>query len=246
MSNSTAANNRRFRLRLPPAEAQVALGLTAALLNLCVVQFADFGLLHILLVVVFFAIGLLGQRAWAIYLMLAVITFLLYFLGVSFFKTELSKLRLSDLQAAFVLMMLAGACFRHLETGRYLKVFHPDVELGQTSESSPGFEFPSLLGGRWWAIPMSIFLAFVLLSIFPFEKQMLRNLEIKPFAHRVIFLTLFLFFGWFVCRALVEMIVRLRMDACQADVHCRSLIAKEMWQDSYPIEKRMGKLRSRE
>ncbi len=246
MSNLTTNNANRFRLRLTPADAQVALGLGAALLGVCAVQFENFNLLHLLLMVVFFAAGILGKRAWAICFMFATFIFLKYFLVESHLKSEFYQLRFPDFQTALILILLAAACFRYLESSRFLQIHYPKVKLGEDPKSDMQFEFPSLLGGRWWAIPLAMFLASTLLSIFPFEKPLFAQFELKPLASRLVFLTLFLFFAWFVCRAVTGIFIRWRMESPQADVHCRSLIAKELWNDVYPIERRRAKNQSHE
>jgi len=246
MSNIEQNDTKRFRLRLPPVESQIALGFGAALLGLCAVQFQSFTLLHLFLMATLFAAGIWGKRVWAIHLMLATYITLKYFIGKSYLEFENLRLTPEDLLTSLVLTLLAAACFRHLETSRLLHAFYPNAELGKSTLGKKKYEFPSLLGGRWWAIPVAIISAWILLSVVPSEGQLFAQLRLKPLASRLIFLTLFLFFAWFVCRAVIGIFIRWRMDPSQADVQCRSLIAKELWKDVFSIEQRRAKIQSRE
>ena len=233
-----------FRFRLPPAESQIVLGIGAGLLLVCAVQFKSFGFFQMLLMMAFFAIGIIWQRAWAIYLMLGTFIFLKYATDIPSINHASHRLRFGDLFLVLILILLTGACLKFLEIGRFSRSFYPDVKLSEKPQRGIRFEFPSLLGGRWWVIPLATLLASTLLVAFPFDTQPVSPVGIEPLASRLIFLTLFLFFGWFVCRALLGILIRWRMDARQADVHCRSLVAKELWKDVYGIEARREKGRS--
>jgi len=246
MSNSTSNDTDQFRFRLPPAEAKVAIGLAAALFGLCAVQFKDFGLLQLLLMAVFFAAGILTRRAWAIYVMLGLFIALKYVIIHPHFRRQLNTLEFSDHFLALILILLTAACFRFLDTSRFTQAFYPNVKLGEKPKSDVRFEFPSLLGGRWWAIPLAVVLASALLAAAPHQMLFIRRVGVTYLGSRLIFLTLLLFFCWFICRAAIGTVIRWRMKPVQADVHCRSLIAKEMWKDVYSIEKRRQKNRSRE
>ena len=247
MSNSTpnkTEDTNPFRFRLPPAEAQIALGIGAALLMVCAVQFKNFGPYPMLVMIAFFTVGIFWQRAWAIYLMLATFIFLKYATDVPGLSSAMYRLRFGDVFLVLILILLAGACFRFLAFSRFLRSFYPDVKLAEKPQPKVGYEFPSLLGGRWWVIPLAVLLASTLLVAFPFDTQPMGTIRIKPPESRLIFLTLLLFFGWFICRALLGTLIRWRMEAHQADVHCRSLVAKELWKDVYPKEARREKGRS--
>ena len=157
----------------------------------------------------------------------------------------LQDLRLSDTTDALILIALAAASFRFLESARFLDTFYPDALRGKKPNSNFKFEFPSLFGGRWWMIPVAVILAVVLLGFFPFGGRPMGQIGIRPIAERLIFLTLVLFFAWYVCRAVIGTIVRWRMKPHQADVHCRSLIASEFWKETYDIENRRAKKRAK-
>ncbi len=244
MSNSTPDKTKPYRFRLPPPESQFVMGVGAVLLLVCAVQFKSFGLLPLLLMMAFLAFGIFMRRAWAIYLMLGTFVYLKYFVVLTGVHFRSHQLRFGDLFLVLILILLTGACFRFLESSRFLRSFFPGAKLGEKPQPGTGFEFPSLLGGRWWAIPLAVLLASMLLTGFPHDTQPLRDVGIRPLPSRLIFLTLLLFFGWFVCRAFVGTLIRWRMEPRQADVHCRSLVAKELWKDACPIEARRAKGRS--
>ena len=246
MSNSTKPEPNEIRFRLPPVESQIVLGVCAALLGMCAVQFESLSLLILVVLGVLFAIGMLKRQAWAIYVMLGMFLVLKYLLMADIFRGQLHRLRFPDLFFTLIVILLAAACFRFLESGRFLQTFYPNIEIGEKQKSGSRFQFPSLLGGRWWVIPLSIFLSAVLLAIFPARVQLFQDFRIRGEVSRLVFLTLFLFFGWFVCRAALGMFIRWRMDKRQADVHCRSLIAQELWRDTYSFAKRQKKIQSRD
>ena len=256
MSNSPPSNTDDFRFRLPPRETQLALGICATLLGICALQFETFSTMQLLMLFALFCVGFLRQQAWAIYLMFGTFIVLNYFfvapylnpysasipqLGES--RLDLRNLRYPDIAATLIFILLAATSFRFLETSRFLKAFYPNAKLGSKPKSGIRFQFPSLLGGRWWAIPLAIFLASTLLAFFPFKSQSFAY-AVSAEASRLIFLILFLFFAWFICRAAIGIFIRWGMKTEQADVHIRSLIAKEMWRETYPVEKRRAKMQS--
>ena len=244
MSNSVSNATNKFRFRLPPVEANIAIGLAAALFGLSAVQFHDFSLLQLLLLAAFFAVGILMRRPWAIYLMFATFLALKYVLIHPFFKSQFRNLHYSDPFLVFILVMLAAACFRYLESSRFAQAFYPHAKLGEKRDLETRYEFPSLLGGRWWAIPLAIVLAATLMGTSRYQLGFLRQVGITFLASRVIFITLLLFFCWFICRAAVGTFIRWQMGTEQAEIQCRSLIAKEMWREVSPIERRRQKNRS--
>lgn len=239
MSKTTRSDLDEFRMS--PMVSQTTLGVGAALLGICAVQFESLSLLHLFVLMVLFAIGILKQQAWAIYAMLGTFLFPKYFM-----MGQLLRIRLPDLILTLIVILFAAACFRFLESGRFLRTFYPNVQIGEKRKSGTRFQFPSMLGGRWWMIPVAIFLATMLLAIFPARVQLFRDIKIRGEVSRLVFLTLFLFFGWFLCRAALGMFIRWRMETRQADIHCRSLVAKEMWRDTYSFAKRQKKLQARD
>lgn len=240
MSNSQPDRSGQFRLRIPPAETQLALALGAVLLGACVMQLEQFGLNPLLLLMVMFIGGIWAKRAWAIWLLLGTLIYLTYFLMDVPSQFGMQLVQYSDLTVAFVIIMLAAVCFRFLETVRFTDTFYPGTQLYEKPPAGVRFEFPSLLGGRWWAIPLAVFLALFLVGI-SFDNPSMKQLRIRPPTARLVFLVLLLFFSWFVCRAVIGTIVRWRMKPQQADVHSRSLVAKEFWTEAYAIESRREK-----
>ena len=242
MAKQLQKDEQRIRFRFPPIESQIILALMAAMLCVFALQSDLFGTGPVLLMIALFAGGMWSKRAWIIWLLLGILVGLNYFTAHPFQQYHSRNLQMSDLVTALMLMALAAACFRFLETDRFISTFYPSASFGEKPKPGVKFEFPSLFGGRWWAIPLAIFLALVLLQAIPLDRtEFFRQFRIKPVASRVFFLVLFLFFAWYVCRAVVGTIVRWRMKPDQAEVHCRSLIASEFWKDAWAIERRREK-----
>lgn len=239
MSQVTQQEQQRRRLRIRPPEAQVIMSLFAALIGFFALRISDYGLGPVLVVMALFAIGLAANRAWAIWLAIGTLIWLKYSFN---FELDLTKLQISDVYVCLLLVLVSAASFRVLEAARFLDTWYPGLKLRRSIETRQ-FEFPSLLGGRWWVIPMAVILAVFLLGIFPFGQNAIASkVGIKPLAARVISLTLTLFFAWFICSSLVDMVVRWRMKPEQADVQCRSMVANELWKDVYNFERRRAKV----
>jgi hypothetical protein len=233
---------RRIRYRIPPAESQVAMMLIAALVGVWALPFDAFGAGPVLFLALLFVAGMWTKRVWLIWLLLASTTYLTYFSNMPYLGYRLHSIQLSDILKALILISFAAACFRVLEADRFVSTFFPTAKFGLRPKNGAIFEFPSLLGGRWWAIPLAVILASILVTI-PLG-QPLRQLGIRTTTSRLIFLVLMLFFAWFVCRAIVGVFVRWRMKPEQADIQCRSLIASEFWKDTWAFEQRREKLKT--
>ena len=241
--DSDQDNNRQFQFRIPPAESQIALVLIAAMLGVFSLQSEALGSGPVLLLAAMFVGGFWTRRSWLIYLMLGILIWLNYFVETPYMRFDSPGLSISDVVGALVMILLSAACFRFFETERFVQTFYPTIGLGEAPRSGIRFEFPSLLGGRWWAIPVAVFIALILMT-FPLG-QPLRQLGIRPTASRLIFLILLLFFTWFVCRAIIGIFIRWRMKPEQADIQCRSFVASELWKDTWAIERRRAKQRAR-
>ncbi|QEG24359.1 hypothetical protein [Mariniblastus fucicola] len=244
MLTGGAGSSPKFRLRLPPAESSTVLALLAGLLGLFAMRSGDFGLYPMLMLSVLFIGGVWSKRAWLIWMTIGILVFLTYFTARTY--SGLRSFRPDDVVKALTLMLFAAASLRFLESHRFRNAFYPDAKIGKKPQSGIRFEFPSLLGGRWWAIPLALLLAALFLEWFPLERHPLRQFRIRPREARLIFITLMLFFAWFVCRSAIGMLVRWRMKPAQADVHCRSLVAKEFWRDISGFERRRAKLKSKD
>ncbi len=244
MSNLLSDDSGKARLRLSPVETQIAFALLAAVTGMVLLQFDRLGLSPLLMLTVLFVGGMWAKRNWAIWLLLGVIIYLKYFAGHINLQFGV-QLRGQDVAVAMLIIVLAAACFRYLESARFLEAFYPNTKLREPPRHGIKFEFPSLLGGRWWVIPLAVIVSVYLLHL-TFNGEVLRQFRFRPTASRVVFLILLLFFGWFVCRAGVGMIIRWRMKPEQADVQCRSFVAGELWKESFNIERYRVKDRKKE
>ena len=225
---------------MSPRETLVTLGVAAGVFGLWMIQFENLNVLSLTIVVVFFLMGIPLKAAWAIYLLFATLVFLKFVLTPQFSQTGINEF---DLMFTLVAMGFAGFCFRYLELWKYVRAFYPSVGSSSNSNSDSGYSFPSLLGGRWWLIPLAVLAAMVLLWAIPYDPSSNRRYWITPLGARLIFLTCFLFFFWFVCRSTIAFAMRWQMDPEQADIQVRSLIADEFWSEQIPMEARRAKLR---
>jgi hypothetical protein len=246
-TESTIQNDapKRNRFLVGPAEGLVTLGIAAGIFGLWTIQFADLNIFSLTILIVFFLMGIPLQASWAIYL-LFVTLIVVKFAFAPLQSIQVTTLGWLDLLFACVAMTFAGLCFRYLELYKYVSTFYPEAGKPGSSDKKTQFQFPSLLGGRWWLIPLAVFVATVLLFAFPHESNTSRRFWITPTGARLIFLTFFLFFFWFVCRSIIALAMRWRMEPEQADVQVRGLIANELWVEQRPIEARRLKLRSRD
>ncbi len=241
--------------------------------SICLIVLEELEYFGLLLVASLLMFGLVLKRGWLIYLtFFSLIAFRLdraFELSGWGFVSDV--LYLPDLLFSFLVIVLAGLCMRYLTIAKYARTYCPVVD-SKLSESvaiesavpksavpesvkeqgsnkvdpTIKFQFPSLLGGRWLLIPASIFLAVVLLSVFPLDIAAGRRLAITPEGTRLIFLAFFMFICWFSCSTIVSTLARWKMDRGQAGIHARSLIAKEFWNESYSLEKRRAKIRQQE
>jgi hypothetical protein len=238
--------NPKKSFRLGPRESLAAFGIAAGMLGLWMIQFENvlwFGLASIVLL---FSITIWFQRGWAVYLLFANLLILKFIDVSSHPRSQLSVVDGWDVLFTVVAISFAGCCFRYLELSRYIRAFYPDLRTSAEASEDRGFQFPSLVGGRWWLIPIAIGLAALLLVAFPNDPESVRRYWITPTGARMIFLGFFLFFSWFVCRSIVSIAIRKKMDPDQASIRVRSMIANEFWREQLPIETVRAKLRRRE
>ncbi len=245
MSEPRSHKNKPLRYRLPPAESQIAIAFLAALLGLSTILLGDFFFSTSLMLVVLFAAIVWAKRAWAFYLLFGTLIYLKHVAEPPHFILRYRGLDFGDVVTALTLMLFCAACFRYLQTAKILDALYPNIKPGRKQPAEVPREFPSLIGGRWWAIPLSVILACILIGLFPFTWRS-PTPGITPIASRLIFLTLTLFFAWFVCRSLLSIFIRWNIKPDQADVYSRSLVAKEFWREAYDIEKRRVKQRTKE
>ena len=143
-------------------------------------------------------------------------------------------LEVSDLVCCVLYLLLTGVLFRYLEIKRFAK----SVFYRPSSAEKNTWKFPSLLGGRWWMILLALSTAWMVLTWFPLDGRSPLKYTLKPIHARVIILVGGLFFLWFICRSMIQLISRWMMTPQQADVYRRSMVAREYWRDQSRIEKK--------
>lgn len=235
-TSNNAIPKKRSAFRISPRNAQTGLALAGAVLGLLVIQFGYSDPWHLLLLVVSFGIAMTLHRTWALYLMFGMLAFVQ-------FRFQHRGLDFPDVIYTLLAMTFGCVCFRHAELSKYIRAFYPETDGGEGGGSIK-YQFPSLFGGRWWTIPIAVFLAVVLLGVFPMDRFSVNRYWIKPYASRTMFLFTFLFFTWMLLRSLFGVIRRWGMTKAQGDIHIRSIIANEFWWEHSAIEKRKAKQQS--
>ena len=232
--------------RLSPRDTLAVLVLVASVLGLVMIQYENVSRLPLLLMIVFFAWMVWKRSALALSCLFAVLGWVKFsdsFRNSYWFLDQLDVLGSSDIIFTILVLAFAAASFRFMETRKYCLGVLSKFGWGGGASSSKktGREFPSLLGGRWWLIPVAVGAAFILLEFFPVDRLAVRKYWIRPKPMRLIFLIGVLFLVWFVIRSLFMLIMRWKMDQDQAGVHIRSVFAKEFWREHRAIEARRAK-----
>ncbi len=249
MSNDTpipsTTKKRRSPVRAAPNESLLMLLVVAAFFGLWTIQFENLTGIGLMILAVFFAIGVGLKRGWAIYLMFGCLVFLKFDEFGPQTRIRPSAIQWNDLLFTVVSIVFAALCLRYLETAKYARIYYPQGAVPKSKVKRQS-QFPSLLGGRWWLIPVSVLMAVCLLWAFPYDSTLAYEFWITPTGTRVILLTFFLFFVWFVCRSLISALLRWNIEPEQANIQARSLIAKEYWIEVSAFEKRLAKLKMRD
>lgn len=235
--------------RLGPNITLVVLVVVAALTGLVLLQLETVHQVHFWLAIVFFAWMVWRRSSLALACLFVVLGSLLA--TKSFFHSgyrvweSLHNIYPHDILSTLLVLVFAGACFRYLETKKYctgvLSKFGWRRGLQEQKSGQRRKEFPSLLGGRWWLIPVSVVSAVLLLEFFPFDHTAVQKYWIQARPMRLIFIIGTLFLVWFLIRSLFMLIMRWKMDVNQAGVHTRAVIAREFWREHKAIEMRRTK-----
>lgn len=233
----------RNLFRTYPRRSLLYLGLAAGLVGLAVIQFYPIDYILWFIAVAFLLMGIPLRAGWAIYILLALM-FALRFMLPRYGPGQLKYIGWDDLQYALTVVGFAALSFRFLELSSFLQAYFPKRSLPDADErerrESSG-QFPSMLGGRWWLVPLAIAAAVLLLEMIPHDFSSTRRLHITPAGSRMIMMTFVLFFCWFVSRSLLALAVRWRIQPEQAEIQVRSTIADEFWNDQVGIESRRRK-----
>ena len=238
--------------RLVPNATLVVLIFLAALLGLLLLQLEMVDRVRFWMIIGLFVLMVWRRSSVALACLFVVLGTLVvtksfYFQGYRTWES-LHEIYASDITYTFLVLGFAGACFRFLETKKYCLGVLSKFGWSRVSKSmrnSQGNrrrEFPSLLGGRWWLIPVSVVSAIMLLEFFPCDLTAIQKYWVKPRPMRLIFLIGMLFLVWFLVRSLFMLIMRWKMDVDQAGVNCRSIIARQFWTEHRAIESRRAKV----
>jgi len=156
------------------------------------------------------------------------------------------------LAACILLFLNLIASFRYIELRRYGQAF----ELGKTyrglhATNNPIWSSLTLVIGQfirrqWYHSVIAMVVAFMLLWKIPASNYWLNEFWTQPVAGRLIFLSLILFFAWFICRAVISMWDWFLLTPNQADVAIRSWANREFWRDMAGVERRRERLRFEE
>ncbi|MFT5303401.1 MAG: hypothetical protein ACI814_004220 [Mariniblastus sp.] len=229
--------------RTDPRRSLFILIVSIVLVGLFLIQLEDLDWSPLLILSGFFVVGMVFQKSWSIYLSLAIL-FVVRFesqpraLGVQLIGME-------DLVFTVVALLLAGLCFRYLELTKLMRVFHPAIRLSKINPDQKETQFPSLMGGRWWLMPIAVLTAYFVLQFFPHDPESAQKYWITSEGSRIIFLMYFLFFAWFVCRSLIRIVMRWNIAQPHAEIQARSLVAQEFWRERAGVEMRLVKLRQK-
>lgn len=165
--------------------------------------------------------------------------------GWGFFSAP--RLTSIDCWVAFLFLAFAATCFRYLELAKYHRImaaverpFIFSVVRGRIPKVAFRGNF---LGGRWWLIPIVMFVAIYLIAATAQPRALAREVWITPLGTRIILLFGFMFLVWILSCGVIALLARVRLDGEQASVQARSIIAAELWREHASFESRQRKLR---
>ena len=153
------------------------------------------------------------------------------------------------LNCGLILLMLV-ASFRYIELRRYSRTFdtrkpYRELEVPNKRRLSTGIwvVLTQIVRRHWYNSVFAILGAFLLLRNFPESQALIKQYWLQPSAGRFIFLSLLLFFGWFIFRTMISIWDWFRLTPEQADVAIRSLANREFWSETAGVQKRKNKLK---
>ena len=256
----------RYWFRLDRQNSLIFFGVLAGIFGLAMLQFDKIEAFPFWLMIFFFAMMIWLRSVWALTCVFVVLFTIKFFTDVelvdaasastipkNIFLDEFGvreavrygfvpKLRPTDWAFTFFALMFMGTSLRFLEIHKYNLGYFSEFGIGEGKFIEDRRRFPSLLGGRWWGIVLSIIIAVCLLFLFPLDLQTVSKYWIRPRAMRVIFLLGALFLVWFLVRGFIQLVMRWTMDRDQANVLVRSIYATEFWREHRGIESRLEKI----
>ena len=233
---------------LQPHQAKTCLAIAASLVGIVVIHFDVLIPIWFVMTLVGLLIAFWGQRVWAVYALVGIVL-IVKMANVNLLSPgRMSILTGGDLVFTTLLMLFAGLSFRFFEIHRLTSsVYQMTISRsGSIPTKRPVWRFPSVFGGRWWFIPISMGAAYFLLKLFPFDASTRREYWILPEPARVIFLLGSLFLIWFIGRSIILLATRWMMTPEQADMICRGEFARQHWREHRGIESRRAKMKSKE
>lgn len=225
---------------MQPRNIRIGMFFLAGLFAYWTISFNSFPALSVLFLFVLFLVGARYKLSWPI--MIVAITVVLFRLGnfENISWLTLRALQPVDLIFPIAFLLFIATSFRAIQIWRYENILFDDPDLKKSLPIQN--RFPAILSGRWWLIPVSVAVSFLLLNIFPFRESARQEYWIRPTPARLIFLTGFLFFVWYLVRHLFMLAARWTMKPAQAELVVRSAYAKSIWVELVGIEARRAKV----
>jgi len=193
----------------------------------------------ILFILFAFAIGF--RKMFLIYLFLFILIMAKY-IYLSGFQIGNPNLDVRELLFVGFVFAFYGFSVRYIDLANAVEAIYP----GQGESSLSGdpnaaglagqYPNPTVIGGRWYFIPIAILVGLALLLVIPLEIQNVRGDITSRRATRLILIVLGIFICWFVSVNIIKFVARWQMSSEQADVSIRSSIANELWRDQKRLE----------
>ena len=152
-----------------------------------------------------------------------------------------------------LILLILIASFRYIELRSYNRTFgfnRTERGLEATDNRSRTkvvwTALRQLVRRQWYNSVLSLLAAFCLLWILPDSESLSKKFWLHPVAGQVIFLSLLLFFGWFICRTIISIWDWFGLTPRQADVAIRSFANREFWPETVGLEKRRNRLKTKD
>ena len=166
---------------------------------------------------------------------------------------EISWVQENDLLNCGLILLMLVASFRYIELCKYSRTFdtkksYRELEVPNKRRLSTGawVVLTQIVRRHWYNSVFAVLVAFLLLRNFPESQTLAEQYWLQPTAGRFIFLSLLLFFGWFIFRTMISIWDWFRLTPEQADVAIRSLANREFWSETAGVQKRKSKLKTRD
>ena len=157
-----------------------------------------------------------------------------------------------NLAECILMLLILIASFRYIELRRYGQAFGLDKSYrGLLPSKNKIWLWLTLVFGQfvrrqWYHTVIAMTMAFALLWKIPASDYLRDEYWMQPVAGRFIFLSLAMFFAWFICRGVFSVWDWFLLTPNQAEVAFRSWANREFWGDMAGVERRRERLRIEE